>query len=82
MRSDDSPLKRFFHHFDWVLFLDVMLLCSDGLTRTLSEEQILQWMQHEYISEAVRGLIADTLQAGAPDNVTAVIVEAYEPGWS
>ena len=61
---------------------DRFLLCSDGLTRTLSGEQILEWMQHEYISEAVRGLIGDTLTAGAPDNVTAVIVEAYAPGWS
>jgi type VI secretion system protein ImpM len=61
---------------------DRFLLCSDGLTRTLSEERILQWMQHEYISIAVQGLIADTMEAGAPDNVTAVVVEAYAPGWS
>jgi serine/threonine protein phosphatase PrpC len=61
---------------------DRFLLCSDGLTRTLSEERILHWMQHEYISAAVQGLMTDTLEAGAPDNVTAVIVEAYAPGWS
>jgi serine/threonine protein phosphatase PrpC len=34
-------------------------------------------MEHEDIGAAVDGLIAATLDAGAPDNVTVVIVEAY-----
>lgn len=56
---------------------DRFLLCSDGLTRAVPEERILEWMAHENIGAAVDGLIAATLQAGAPDNVTVVIVEAY-----
>ena len=34
-------------------------------------------MQHEDIQFAVEGLIAATLDGGAPDNVTALIVEAF-----
>jgi serine/threonine protein phosphatase PrpC len=43
----------------------------------VSEPQIQQWMAHDDIRAAVEGLIAATLTAGAPDNVTVVIVEAY-----
>ncbi len=56
---------------------DRFLLCSDGLTRVLPEGSIRTWMQHEDIQFAVEGLIAATLDGGAPDNVTAVIVEAF-----
>lgn len=56
---------------------DRFLLCSDGLTRTVAEADIRTWLAHDYIREAVEGLIQATLNAGAPDNVTAIIVEAY-----
>jgi type VI secretion system protein ImpM len=56
---------------------DRFLLCSDGLTRTLTEEQIEGWMESHPIAAAVDGLISDTLAAGAPDNVTVLIVEGY-----
>jgi type VI secretion system protein ImpM len=60
---------------------DRFLLCSDGLTRIVPEPRILEWMEHEYISAAVQGLMNACLDAGAPDNVTVVVVEAYAPGW-
>lgn len=56
---------------------DRFLLCSDGLTRTLSDSQIEILMAQEDVGAAVQGLIAATLAAGAPDNVTALIAEAY-----
>jgi serine/threonine protein phosphatase PrpC len=56
---------------------DRFLLCSDGLTRAVSEEQITQWMGHEDLRHAVDGLIQATLDKGAPDNVTALVVEAF-----
>ena len=56
---------------------DRFLLCSDGLTRVLPEGNIRAWMQHEDIQSAVAGLISATLDGGAPDNVTALIVEAF-----
>jgi type VI secretion system protein ImpM len=56
---------------------DRFLLCSDGLTRTLSDSRIQELMGHESIRTAVDSLIAATLAAGAPDNVTVVVVEAF-----
>jgi type VI secretion system protein ImpM len=55
---------------------DRFLLCSDGLTRKVPDDRIQAWMQHADIDVAVEGLIEATLAAGAPDNVTALIVEA------
>ena len=56
---------------------DRFLLCSDGLSRTIPESQIEVWMEHGDINAAVEGLIGATLGAGAPDNVTVLIAEAY-----
>jgi type VI secretion system protein ImpM len=62
---------------DRVRIGDRFLLCSDGLTRAVPAPQIQEWMRHESIRAAVDGLLKTTLDAGAPDNVTVVIVEAY-----
>jgi type VI secretion system protein ImpM len=56
---------------------DRFLLCSDGLSRTVSDEQLASWMAQEDIGQAVEGLIKATVAAGAPDNVTALVVEAF-----
>jgi type VI secretion system protein ImpM len=56
---------------------DRFLLCSDGLTRTLPEPLIQELMAQESIVTAVKDLVDATLAAGAPDNVTVVIVEAF-----
>jgi type VI secretion system protein ImpM len=56
---------------------DRFLLCSDGLTRMVPEDQIEMWMGKPDIRTSVDGLIQATLDAGAPDNVTVVIVEGY-----
>ena len=64
-------------HRDTVRADDRFLLCSDGLTRVVSEAQIREWMEEKDIRVATDGLIKTTLDAGAPDNVTVLIVEAY-----
>ncbi len=56
---------------------DRFLLCSDGLTKVVSEEEITEWMAKDDPQVAVDGLIRTTLDAGAPDNVTVLVVEAY-----
>jgi type VI secretion system protein ImpM len=56
---------------------DRFLLCSDGLTRMVPDDQIESWVGHEDLNAAVDGLIQTTLAAGAPDNVTAVLAEAF-----
>ncbi len=63
-------------HRDCVLAGDRFLLCSDGLTRAVPEAHIRAWLEHDDIRGAVDGLIKATLEAGAPDNVTVLIVEA------
>jgi type VI secretion system protein ImpM len=55
---------------------DRFLLCSDGLTRIIPDAQIQHWMGQPDIRLAVQALIKATLDAGAPDNVTVLIVEA------
>ena len=59
---------------------DRFLLCTDGLTRVLSDARIREHVALPDIRQAVNRLIAETLEAGAPDNVTALIVEASTAG--
>ncbi len=64
-------------HRDGVRPDDRFLLCSDGLTRVIADSQIAGFMEMPDIRTAVDGLIKITLEAGAPDNVTVLIAEAY-----
>ena len=64
-------------HRDAVQADDRFLLCSDGLTRVVSEAQISTLMAASDLRAAVDGLIQATLDAGAPDNVTVLIAEAF-----
>jgi type VI secretion system protein ImpM len=56
---------------------DRFLLCSDGLVRVLRESDIAEWLAADDIAVAAQGLVKETVDRGAPDNVTALIVEAY-----
>jgi serine/threonine protein phosphatase PrpC len=64
-------------HRDCVRPDDRFLLCSDGLTRVVTDSQISVLMQTPDLRGAVDGLIKASLDAGAPDNVTVVVAEAY-----
>jgi serine/threonine protein phosphatase PrpC len=55
---------------------DRYLLCSDGLTRELTEAQIAAAMALPDVQACAKRLIEATLKAGARDNVTVVVVEA------
>lgn len=55
---------------------DIILLCSDGLTNVLTDEEILDKLyEASAADEACRLLLKLAKARGAPDNVTAVIVE-------
>ena len=63
---------------------DRFLLCSDGLTRTVADGRLEEWARQPSLEDAVNGMLRSSLDAGAPDNVTAVLVEARpaaEPGF-
>jgi protein phosphatase len=54
---------------------DLILLCSDGLTRCVAEAEIARILAGAPDPEAAcRGLVEAALAAGAPDNVSAVVV--------
>jgi serine/threonine protein phosphatase PrpC len=55
---------------------DRYLLCSDGLTRELSGERIAALLSEGEAQQAAHSLIEATLQSGARDNVTVVVVDA------
>ena len=63
-------------HWDRVHSGDRFLLCSDGLTRTVSDFQIQALLENKPVDGAVSALIGASVDAGAPDNVTALVVEA------
>lgn len=54
---------------------DKFLLCSDGLSRTLSDNNIEEIVRASPSDQAPVMLVEETLNNGAPDNVTAIIVE-------
>jgi len=65
------------------LLVDVMegdrfLLCSDGLTRLLSLEEIQNLMHTQEMDEATHTMIHTALIRGAPDNVTVVEVQCTD----
>jgi len=55
---------------------DRYLLCSDGLTRELSAARIALLLSTGDAQESTDALIKATLDAGAHDNVTVVVVDA------
>lgn len=55
---------------------DRFLLCSDGLTHTLPDDEIATMMGKPDVQAVANDLIQATLAAGAPDNVTIIVTEA------
>ena len=57
-----------------VRWKDRMLLCTDGLTKHVSDEELAAWMARDEPSEAIgRGLIDLVLERGGSDNVTLIM---------
>ncbi|SJM93149.1 PP2C family protein-serine/threonine phosphatase [Crenothrix polyspora] len=54
---------------------DKFLLCSDGLTKEVSDADIESVLNTQALEQAVAQLLLQTLTAGARDNVTIVAVE-------
>jgi PPM family protein phosphatase len=58
---------------------DVYLLCSDGLTTMLSEQEIAELLRaHVPLREAGEALIAAANEAGGRDNITVVLMRLEE----
>ena len=60
---------------------DRWLLCSDGLSSYVSEEQILGRLRDAAsATDACHALVQEALEHGAPDNVTAIVVDIDHAG--
>ena len=66
-----------------VLSGDRWLLCSDGLSSYVSDDKIAQALKSlPAVKDAADRLVKESLDQGAPDNVTVVIVDIDEGGES
>jgi len=52
---------------------DVVLLCSDGLTDVLSDEDIAHFVNGRSLREVARRLVAEANRRGGPDNISVVL---------
>jgi serine/threonine protein phosphatase PrpC len=60
---------------------DRWMLCSDGLTSYVPQERILAALANERTpADAANALIGEALEHGAPDNVTAIVLDIDRPG--
>lgn len=55
---------------------DFLLLCSDGLTDLVKDEEILNILHNEPLEQAVQALIDQANQRGGHDNITVVLMHA------
>ncbi|HEY7125929.1 MAG TPA: PP2C family serine/threonine-protein phosphatase [Ktedonobacterales bacterium] len=53
---------------------DTLLLCTDGLWVLLEDDEMRAIIEHSGPEESVQRLIARAIEAGGPDNVTAIVV--------
>lgn len=58
---------------------DLFLLCSDGLSGAVSDEQLLAFVsQHTDVQECADGLGQFALESGSRDNVSCILIEVAE----
>lgn len=59
---------------------DRLLLTSDGLVKAIPTEELPRYLAEGSVEETAARLEAASLAAGAPDNVTVVLLEVVDPG--
>lgn len=57
---------------------DIYLLCSDGLTKVVPDDEIARLLRLPTVDAVADRLVAETLARGAPDNVTLILVSVEE----
>jgi serine/threonine protein phosphatase PrpC len=60
---------------------DVLLLCSDGLSRYVKEETMAEAANQESLEKACDQLIEAAKAGGSDDNITCLLVRATPPSW-
>jgi serine/threonine protein phosphatase PrpC len=51
------------------------MLCSDGLTKHLEDQEFEEMLSEGSVEESCKELIALTLERGAGDNVTTIVID-------
>lgn len=61
---------------------DILLLCSDGLTNMVKNEEILEMIleEHSNLDGCVSKLVNKAIENGGKDNITVVLVEVQNDG--
>lgn len=60
---------------------DVLLLCSDGLSRYVKEEKMAEAVNQESLEQACSDLIEAAKAGGSDDNITCLLIRATPPSW-
>ena len=60
---------------------DVLLLCSDGMSRYVKDEKMAEAVNQESLEKACRDLIEAAKSGGSDDNITCLLVRALHPSW-
>ncbi len=60
---------------------DSFILCSDGLSGFVSDDDLLAIVNQYVPQESVYHLVERANENGGPDNITAIVVRVQEVGW-
>src|SRR6202043_3586220 len=59
---------------------DCLVLCTDGLSGLISDEEVMGIVDHSVPQESVYHLVERANENGGPDNITAIVVRVQEVG--
>lgn len=59
---------------------DTLVLCSDGLSGLISDEELMRIVERAVPQESVYHLVERANENGGPDNITAIVVRVQEVG--
>jgi len=60
---------------------DVLLLCSDGMSRYVKNEKMAEVVYQDSLEQACGDLIAAAKSGGSDDNITCLLIRALHPSW-
>jgi serine/threonine protein phosphatase PrpC len=60
---------------------DVLLLCSDGMSRYVKEERMAEAINQESLEQACADLIEAAKTGHSDDNITCLLIRAVHPSW-
>jgi serine/threonine protein phosphatase PrpC len=58
---------------------DVLLLCSDGMSRYVKPERMAEAVNQESLVQACADLIESAKTGGSDDNITCLLIRAVDP---